>query len=343
MNTESQTSGNVLPEGMTLNQLEEAVTHSGYPLQTTTSELLKEHFRVLPEWGYRDRSTGELRTLDILAIDSLVPGKSEQPKAWPFLAVLIECKQSTLPYVFFSESIGINRRTSRIPMICGLPRQIVISRLDELTAYPIPISEALGVHESSFFHDPPRCSVFSKCVRKGKGFELSGTEVYSSIVMPMMSAMEHFTKVSVSRNSAGPRTAFMPIAVAVVDAPMAAYDINKQEDKISFVPWHRVIRNEPSEQEDRGYFGHMGSQTAVDVVHKDFLRTYLTKYVRPLAQSYSELLLRHGEDLSKGSVVERENPRRKPPQFGRKYARDSDHYEQGGLAVDVVDDLARTG
>src|ERR1039457_6168958 len=151
MSSESQASGNILPEGMTLNQLEEAVTHSGYPLQTATSEFLKEQFSVLPEWGYRDRSTGELRTLDILAIDSLTPDKLErETKVWPFLAVLIECKQATLPYVFFSEWIGINKRTSRVPMICGLPRQIVTFVQDQENGYPISLPDALGVYESPF-------------------------------------------------------------------------------------------------------------------------------------------------------------------------------------------------
>jgi hypothetical protein len=307
VNREAETSGNVLPPGITLDQIEEAVTHSGYPLQTATSELLKEQFRVLPEWGYRDRITGDLRTLDILAIDTLAPqGSKEDSKVHPFLALLIECKQSLLPYVFFSEPVALNTSSARIPRICGLPsKEMVILTDDSRYAYPIPLLRALGVYKTPFLQDAPRCSVFSKCVRKGKGIELSGTEAYSGIVMPMMSAMEHFEKASAPRNTTAPRSVFMVLAVAVVDAPMIAYDISQDADKVKFVPWHRVIRNEPNE-EDGGFLGrvgsHMGSQSAVDVVHKDFLGDYLTKYVRPFAKDFADLLLRHDEAFARGQI-----------------------------------------
>jgi len=140
---------------------------------------------------------------------------------------------------------------------------------------------------------------------KGNRIELSGTEAYSGIMMPMMSAMEHFEKSSMSQDTRPPRPVFIVLAVAVVDAPMIAYDINRKEDKLEFVSCHRVIRNEPDEKEDgfsAGASSHMGSQSAVDIVHKDFLGTYMTEYVRPFARNIADLMLRHHKKFASGSM-----------------------------------------
>jgi hypothetical protein len=309
MNTDDQAAGNALPPGVSLEQVEQAVQHSGYPLQAITSQLLKEQFRILPEWGYRDRITGDLRTLDILAIDNLFPLDAKDLQVHPFLALLIECKQASLPYIFFTEDVTIYTARARIPRISGFKsRKMSISTDDSSYSYSISMPEALGVYSTSFLQDSPRCSVFSKCVRKGDRLELSGTEAYSSIVMPMMSAMEHFEKTSISRQASVSHRIFIVLAIAVVDAPMIAYDVNRETDKLKFVPWHRVIRNEPDQEQPGSWasgISHTGFQSAIDIVHKDYLGTYLTKYVRPFAAGIADLLLQNSEAFSKSHIFVR--------------------------------------
>jgi len=98
---------NILGSGVTEADLAEAIRHSGYPLQTVIANYLRNRFMVQEEWGYVDRDTRELRTIDILAQDRLYDLSAEQPYARPILNLIIECKQSDLPFVFFFPQLHI--------------------------------------------------------------------------------------------------------------------------------------------------------------------------------------------------------------------------------------------
>src|SRR5665647_858773 len=98
---------NQLGPGLTDDQVRIAVERSGYPLQTIVGNLLRskpyfkgEEFRVQDEWCFVDRDTQELRTIDLFA-ELRLHDWDPQPRVRPQLNLLIECKQSLLPYVFF--------------------------------------------------------------------------------------------------------------------------------------------------------------------------------------------------------------------------------------------------
>lgn len=98
---------NKLLPGLTESTLLEAVEKSGYPLQTIVANFLRAYFKkgeifhLQEEWSYRDKDENELRTIDILAEKWLWNIEQGQPKVSPVLNLLIECKKSDLPYVFF--------------------------------------------------------------------------------------------------------------------------------------------------------------------------------------------------------------------------------------------------
>lgn len=88
---------NQLIAGVSPERLEQAVRLSGYPLQRVVAEELLRRFRVTEEWSYNDSATKEHRTLDVLAFLAI----QESEKLWINAALLVECKRSELPYVFF--------------------------------------------------------------------------------------------------------------------------------------------------------------------------------------------------------------------------------------------------
>ena len=96
-------SGNVIGAGLHESQVEEAVRRSGYPLQTVIARALSTAFHVREEWSYIDADTAELRTLDLLAERPFYESDVHS-RVRPTLDLLIECKQSDLPYVFFLAS-----------------------------------------------------------------------------------------------------------------------------------------------------------------------------------------------------------------------------------------------
>lgn len=103
---------NALGNGITEADVLGAITKSGYPLQTVVANFFRRtKFRVTEEWGYVDQDEDQLRTIDMkcelpLFDSANLKGDS---KVRPTLVVLIECKQSQLPYVFFLSRKGTFR------------------------------------------------------------------------------------------------------------------------------------------------------------------------------------------------------------------------------------------
>ena len=234
--------GNALPQGMKPEQLEEAVQRSGYPLQTVAAVELQKHFGVTEEWGYVDRETGKQRALDIFAYKRLHDAPVGANLIYPSMALLVECKRSDLPFVFFKSVTSYEM--PEFPAVYGLWYELIDLRAKNVGRSVTP-AEALCITELDFVKAGPTiCSTFSKANRKGKGvelakpdsmtkenqkgkageLELSGAETFSGIVLPLVSAMEHVRLHYKSRSNMSPYYPTLVIAACVLDAPMIVAD-----------------------------------------------------------------------------------------------------------------------
>ncbi|GHH09852.1 hypothetical protein Srubr_66010 [Streptomyces rubradiris] len=285
-----------LRDGLTLDALQEAVEKSGYPLQSTIFQLLEQDFRVQQEWGFRDRLSGEMRSIDLVARRELEHTPPQESRIRPTLTVMIECKQSNLPYVFFSTSPAPWKLD--LPTICGLGiKEVVVTTDDNPSSWHFSVSEALDLTLHPF-HKVEGFSIVSKCARKGPRLELSGIDAYNGIVMPLISAATHFIEASRPPTTAHWFDAYLVCAVAVVDAPMIVATNNSSGVKLEARPWCRLFRHEPK---DLGEFlGEAGRHLAVDVVHKDFAAQYFTDHLLPFAEYFREGALRNHEVLATG-------------------------------------------
>lgn len=161
---------NQLGPGVTEGQVHNAVDASGYPLQMYVSDIFrskkssshKETFHISEEWCFVDRDTNALRSIDLLATTSL-HGWEPQPRVRPALAVLVECKQSQLPYLFFETQ---NKpRLVDFPVVAGLRRdKITIKTDDYRSSWQYAVIHALDLNDDHFQSDPPFCYNLSKCV-----------------------------------------------------------------------------------------------------------------------------------------------------------------------------------
>ena len=115
--------GNCLPEGISENQLQEAITSSGYPLQVDISDLLNPCFSVHPEWSYVDNDSGIMRSMDLLAERCLDETNDSDIRIRPKLDLLIECKKTNLPYVFFLSEFGL--ASHHFPLLVGLVSDVI--------------------------------------------------------------------------------------------------------------------------------------------------------------------------------------------------------------------------
>jgi hypothetical protein len=127
----------------------------------------------------------------------------------------------------------------------------------------------------------------SKLARRNKGVELSGADPYASLVLPLTKGLKNFLERQRPPETAVYFDATLALAVAVVDGPMVAARVRPDTVDYEFVPWVRLYRHDINES---AAHRHERDQLyAIDVVHRDWLDSYVDEHVRPFATKYSEL------------------------------------------------------
>jgi hypothetical protein len=250
--------------------------------------LLKREYRVLEEWPYIDADSGDPRTLDIYAsrLLSEIKALDFTPRLDQMLALLIECKQSELPYVAF-ESVSPPAYWA-FPLICGAPHSEISIEPDTATGHSttVRLPTALGLQPHRFVETPPLASMLSSVDRRGgeKGkLDLTGEQAYNRIMLPLTKALRHYRNYWRTKASAGPKVAHLTLGIAVVDAPLLLAHVPGDRPQLEHVAWFRMIRHHT--QEERGSRFEQ-DPSFIDVVHKDFFQDYLRRYVEPFAEVF---------------------------------------------------------
>lgn len=293
MNSPDNPSENALPPGVEPSQVVEAVEQSGYPLQSAVASYLTDAFHVTEEWGYRDREGDTHRTLDVFAFKRI---RKEELKGsefnWFFLdlALLIECKRSSLPYVFFRRVAG--NLPDNYPPLAGVGRVVHLRERKEPPARPenrgwsIPVAEILKLQDLEFVSEgPPTSAAFSRLHwKKSSSLELSGTDPFHQLVLPLGKAqdfaMDYYEPGKARRDFIAPT---LVMAVAVVDAPIAVVSLHGEDTELEMRPWVRIIRQE------RGQRNSWEIDTlkhfVVDVVHWRYFRSFVEQRLLPFAET----------------------------------------------------------
>lgn len=288
---------NILKNGVNEEQLLEAVRASGYPLQTVVYEKLTNNFQILEEWSFVDSDSQEERAIDLLAKKDLYEYGEPHPRVRPCLNLIIECKQSDLPYVFFLTKD--KPRTYKFPIIAGLAsKDIMLTSDDDPSSWAFSVLDALGLTEHPFLRENPVfCNTFSKGARKGSKLELSGSQPYQGLVLPLLKAAAHFEKCEKPPTTAYYFDCHITIPIGVIDGPMIGVRCSEDENNFELLPWVRVSRHQAANDGEKN---HLINTSAIDIVHKDFLSEYIDKHLMPFAKEFSELALKHHHVLADG-------------------------------------------
>ncbi|HUW88240.1 MAG TPA: hypothetical protein VMW30_07700 [Candidatus Paceibacterota bacterium] len=285
-----------LPAGVSEDQILKAVAKSGYPLQTVVSHKLRQVERVQqqPEWGFLDRTTGDMRALDILATINLADDNPNKFRVRAGVALLIECKRSDLPYVFFTES---ESPYGNFPHVSGLKSELLVVKTDDdRSTWNLPILFTLGLDRHKFILSPSSCVTFSRCERKGQDIVLSGSDPYQSIVLPLRSAVDHYRSALTPPSTAHYFDAQLVVALSVIDAPMLSAVVSDDgTTTLQNVQWQRLWRNEPDAATPS--YEH-GETSAIDIVHVDYLEEYLESHLLPFSREFAQRAHAHHEELA---------------------------------------------
>jgi hypothetical protein len=280
---------NQLPPGALTGYLNEAVRRSGYPLQTVIATELQKTFVVTEEWGYQDRTTQEQRTLDVFAFKRLREENRAGVLVAPSVVLLVECKRSQHPFIFFKSETEKGRALSGFPRICGLG-PVVVQQNDSSRREVSPC-ECLGLETEPFsISRSPICTTLARAGAKPedgshrrkdseaepvrKGIVLTGSDAYNSILLPLASSLDFLGGYySGSGQNVSPVIAF---AVCVLDAHMVLSEGGPEDSVLSMVPWVRLIRRE-NKQFSRGY---RHTQHVVDFVHRYALSDFVSEILQ---------------------------------------------------------------
>ena len=282
--------GNQIPSSVKEESLIQAVESSGYPLQGMIASKLRDSaFSVTEEWGFSDRDTNGPRTLDLAAYRPL-----KLENVAPGLLLLIECKKSIHPYVFF-RTLG-HQDVSWFPRIAGLIHGgiTMLHELDGMVAVQrlVPGSQAFGLCKLPFVEaGPDICAVFSRAEANGKKVELSGSEPSNSVIMPLANACDHAMRVFGHPARSDVVYPDLIICVAVLDAPMLLVESPEQGSDPILTPWVRIIRQEPNLDQ---FVEERIKHYAVDVVHVDFFDTFIKTHILPFAREFGSRAIQLG-------------------------------------------------
>jgi hypothetical protein len=244
---ERNPASNRLGAGVADETLRQAVESSGYPLQTIVAvKLSSADFVITEEWVFTDNDTGQLRALDLHASHPLYDWRGHSnPRVRPSVSLLIECKRSEMPYIFFASDSRPGRGGFATNDAGLLQDEINVRTDDDVSTWGFTTLQALGLADHPFLADPPRVAMtFSKVARRGKELALSGTDPYQSLVLPLTKALRGYAS-----RIAPPKTAVyfdlvLPLAVAVIDGPMVVASVAQSGVSYELHPWVRVYRHD---------------------------------------------------------------------------------------------------
>ena len=285
-------SSNQLPPGVPEEKLIDAVQKSGYPLQSLVARELSNEFQVVEEWGYSDRTEKSHRSLDVYAFRELHSRGPVKPR----FHLLVECKRSDLPYVFFVP--GADRKMRGFPDILASANNYQL-RL-ERGHREISAAEFFCAAELPFISPGPTISTsFTRAERKKKEFDLTGEVPFKQVVLPLASALEHLR----SFWHGTPQSPVIVLAICVVDATMVVARGTPEYAGLTAEPWARVVHQEAIQEQDRW----VARNYVVDCVHRRYLRKYVDEHAIPFAESFADRMVRYHNRVTKGPHQRPEN------------------------------------
>lgn len=299
---------NALPKEWDLDALTEAVTKSGYPLQTVIGQRLTELGYLLEEeWAYVDNDEGTERRLDISAVRPLQEEEHVQGgrRLETALALNVECKQSRVPLIAM-EAVAPPDAHS-FPTVVGFPVSVINVSPREAGHEWIQVSllQALGLTRHDFSRTAPVASLLTGPQGpKTSKIVLSGDTAYNSLVLPLVKAVRHYAAVyqggRAPSDSGGWWRARLTVPVAVVDAPLLLARPPGSSSTLEPVPWARLVYRAAQRAEEAPEHTW---PTMVDVVHRHFFETYLSDHLEPFADEFRDRINRKLDILVRGAAT----------------------------------------
>ena len=217
----------------------------------------------------------------------------------PYVTLLIECKRSTHPHVFFKNVI--DRDIPKFPKIAGIThKSVTLHEREGNRGCETSAAEVLGLVELPFIASgPPRCSAFARGVSNGEKVKLSGTVPFNSLILPLVKAIDHTSSMYTSDANAQRLYPILILAIGVLDAPMLVVEDPSNASEPAMTPWTRVLRQEA--YVEHRWINHR--HYVIDAVHIDFFDDFVSNHLMPFIDEFSARAKTQEAILFQGGVV----------------------------------------
>lgn len=271
--------GNTLPSPSAMRAALEA---SGYLFEQEVASLIEAlGFHVETNSAFLDKEFEKSRELDARAIK--VVSTDEVNQIQVIVELLVECKDSSSPFVFVARNKNIREREYAAPIEFVFPKDQYEKRLSPTTSTTVPAFRHLDLTAAHYYYrEPEKTTQFVKVVRKGSDWVANHDGVYDSLLLPMAKAFESRRQDARKRNAgAGWRAVklFFPIVVLRQGLfVLKSGDVDalpEERERVSFV---RELQSEVVN-------GHY----LTDFVRSDYLERFITHDVLGFAEAVVEL------------------------------------------------------
>lgn len=170
-------------------QILTALEKSGFLFEQEIATIFEEDgFHVETSWPYLDLDTKKSREIDLRAVKTYL--HDEKNKIQIFAEILVECKDSSSPFVFLERPKNKRETTTFRPKEYIFPCKTYRENLSANSYREIPAFTHLGLASSHYyFKSPNKTTQFSKVVRKGSDWVANHEGIYDSLFLPVESPL----------------------------------------------------------------------------------------------------------------------------------------------------------
>lgn len=242
-------------------QIREAIDKSGYLFESQIGYLLREQdYLVTPNYNFEDAETGESREIDLHAILGYF---EEDLEICLEQLLLIECKKTSNPLVFFSkpkykELKGFDEYFE----IIGAPESFDVPRIKGVTS----LEKYLKLSEFSHRYKLANTSSqFCMICRKGNEWEAQHGPVYNGMILPLIKCLSSEKKSY--RKSIPKNYIHLEIIYPIVVVDSALYLMNSETNEMKRKKWILFYRQYESKK--------VKLSAMIDFVQCKHINTYL--------------------------------------------------------------------
>ncbi|EJM80472.1 hypothetical protein [Pseudomonas sp. GM60] len=276
-------------------QILTALEKSGFLFEQEIATILEGNgFHVETSWSYLDLDTKKSREIDLRAVKTYL--HNEEHKIQIFAEILVECKDSSSPFVFLERQKNKRETTTFHPKEYIFPRKTYRKELSANSFREIPAFTHLGLAPSHYyFKYPNKATQFSKIVRKGSDWVANHEGIYDSLFLPIAKAVDASLKsLPGSRNTGEWRIVWLIFPVVVLRDHLMTLTMDGEDKSLTEKGRVTFVRNLDSDTLKGDYL--------VDFVTSHYLQNYLDNDVGQFVSAIADLSISSPE-LIRGDKV----------------------------------------